>query len=353
MDAAKRAKALPAKAELDAGERGFAEGLLVDLVALLRTTRAGDLIAITTGSPAAAADLASWARFTGNAVVQSLETGGRTRFVVRSGAAPAEEPGLGAGRVGSRLWLYTNFDCNLACDYCCVRSSPRAERRELGLARVEQVVREAGELGVAEVFVTGGEPFLLPDIAATLAACAAAFPVTCLTNGMLFKGAKLESLRALPRDRVSLQVSLDSPSPPLHDLHRGAGTWERAWRGIRTARDEGFRVRIAATVDNEENERRFREFLDAERVAEDDRVVRRVALRGLAQEGVAVTRSDLVPEVTITANGVFWHPVGADDEDLLVTRAIFPLADAFREVERLVAEDRRFDATLASVFHCA
>ena len=28
-----------------------------------------------------------------------------------------------------RLWLYTNFDCNLACTYCCVSSSPRTPRR--------------------------------------------------------------------------------------------------------------------------------------------------------------------------------------------------------------------------------
>jgi hypothetical protein len=33
--------------------------------------------------------------------------------------------------LGSRLWLYTNFDCNLACDYCCARSSPRAPARRL------------------------------------------------------------------------------------------------------------------------------------------------------------------------------------------------------------------------------
>ncbi len=29
----------------------------------------------------------------------------------------------GAAPLGSRLWLYTNFDCNLACSYCCAGSS--------------------------------------------------------------------------------------------------------------------------------------------------------------------------------------------------------------------------------------
>src|SRR5262249_13696142 len=99
-------------------------------------------------------------------------------------------------------WLYTNFDCNLRCDYCCVRSSPKAPRRELGLARVKQIAREAAVLGVKEIFVTGGEPFLLEDIGEILAACGAAAPDTVLTNGMLFTGRRTESLRALPRDRI-------------------------------------------------------------------------------------------------------------------------------------------------------
>jgi hypothetical protein len=44
--------------------------------------------------------------------------------VLRYGEAPDE---VGEDRlVGSRLWLYTNFDCNLSCDYYCVRSLPRS-----------------------------------------------------------------------------------------------------------------------------------------------------------------------------------------------------------------------------------
>src|SRR5207253_3102187 len=93
--------------------------------------------------------------------------------------------------VGSRLWLYTNFDCNLSCDYCCVRSSPSAPRRELGLARVKRIAREGAELRVKEIFVTGGEPFVLPDVGEILLACAAAAPTTVLTNGMLFAGRRI------------------------------------------------------------------------------------------------------------------------------------------------------------------
>ena len=53
---------------------------------------------------------------------------------------------------------------------------------------MQRITREAPELGVKEIFVTGGEPFLLENISEILACCAAAAPTTVLTNGMLFAG---------------------------------------------------------------------------------------------------------------------------------------------------------------------
>ena len=243
-----------ANVELDAGTKTFASGLLPDLIAALRRSRKGDLVAVISSDPNIGPDLEAWCRFTYNSLVDMAVDEGRTRWVLRYGEAPEQ---VGEDRpIGSRLWLYTNFDCNLSCDYCCVRSSPKAPRRALGIERVRRIAVEAAELGVSEIFVTGGEPFMLPDIGEILAACAAAAPTTVLTNGMLFAGRRLETLRALPRERVTLQISLDSPTPERHDHHRGQGTWARTWKGIERARAEGFRVRLAATVSNELGGRR-------------------------------------------------------------------------------------------------
>ena len=119
------------------------------------------------------------------------------------------------------------------------------------------------------------------------------------------------------------------------------------------ARELGFRVRLAATVSTDEEAEEFRRFLDAEKIAEEDRVIRRIALRGAANEGLAVTRADLVPEVTITAEGVYWHPVGAEDADLLVTRDIFPLSESFAAVRRAFDREREHANKLAKIFNCA
>ena len=201
--------------------------------------------------------------------------------------------------------------------------------------------------------MTGGEPFLLEDISEILLCCAAVGPTTVLTNGMLFTGRRVESLRELPRDRIALQISLDSATPELHDVHRGPGTWARTREGIQRARAQGFRVRLAATVSTDAEAEEFRQFLDEDKIAAEDRVIRRIALRGSATEGIAVTRADLVPELTITAEGVYWHPVGAEDADLLVRRDIFPLSESFAAVRLAFEREGEHANQLARIFNCA
>jgi pyruvate-formate lyase-activating enzyme len=337
--------------DLDISRKTFASGLLPELIAVLRRSRPGDLVAVVGDEESIGPELETWCRFTGNPLQEVTVEQGRRRWIFRRGtvAVPAEDN----RPLGSRIWLYTNFDCNLRCDYCCVRSSPTAPRRALGVERVRRIVSEAARLGVGEFFVTGGEPFLLPDIGEILQACAAAAPTTVLTNGMLFTGRRLESLRRLPRRRVTLQISLDSPTPELHDRHRGKGSWERAWRGIERARAEGFRIRLAATVSDDREAREFDRFLDTQQIPAQDRVIRRVALRGFAEQGLALARADLVPEITITTDGVYWHPVGADDSDLFLTAEIFPLADAFDALRRALDRETEHRRRLATIFNCA
>ena len=63
-----------------------------------------------------------------------------------------------------KLWIYTNYDCNLSCSYCLAESTPQAQRRGLDLETAQQLVDEATALDFRQVFLTGGEPFILEDI---------------------------------------------------------------------------------------------------------------------------------------------------------------------------------------------
>jgi MoaA/NifB/PqqE/SkfB family radical SAM enzyme len=232
-----------------------------------------------------------------------------------------------------RLWIYTNFDCNLQCRYCVAMSGPRVERRLLAPAVFRRLVDEAVQTNVQELFVTGGEPFLLPDIAERLNYAAARLPTTVLSNAMLFTGRRLELLHQLSRT-VRVQVSLDAGEAEAHDAYRGAGSWERTVAGIRTLQALGFTVLIGSTETPANRDRldRLAAFVTALGIPLERHFVRPLAKRGHSREGLELTAADLEPELTVSREGVYWHPL-ALDADLLLTRRIFPLAAAWELLE--------------------
>jgi pyruvate-formate lyase-activating enzyme len=258
-------------------------------------------------------------------------------------------------RPGHRLWIYTNFHCNLACDYCCVESSPRAAPRVIDLNRFAATVDEARAGGFAQIYLTGGEPFLLLDLDDRIRVAAATLPTTILTNGMLWTGERRRRLELLPRDNVTLQISLDSATPALHDRHRGAGSFVRALDGIRVALDLGFRVRVSATLgaDCGSEERNLEALFDELGLADEQRVVRRVARQGAATRGLALSRASLIPEVCVHSAGIAWHPVAASDPAMQVAPAGTPLALATEAIRDEYRHHRITSDVIASTFPCA
>ncbi len=236
----------------------------------------------------------------------------------------------------SRLWVYTNYDCNLACRYCLVSSSPTTARRGLPLETFRRLVDEAYELGCQEVFLTGGEPAILPHLPEMIAYATQWMRTTVLTNGMLWRGARLARLAAVNHPNLTLQISVDSGTPDLHDYYRGAGTWAKTVAGIRLLREQGFRVRTG-TTETLHTRRRLEElttFLTDLGIPFEDQIVRPLARRGASRHGAVLAREDLVPELTVDVDGVYWHPVGPT-EDLRISDTIFPLRDVVARAEQL------------------
>jgi pyruvate-formate lyase-activating enzyme len=146
-----------------------------------------------------------------------------------------------------KLWIYTNYDCNLRCSYCVAKSSPNALRRAIGLANVRRLVDEAIALGFTDVFFTGGEPFILNEIYDMLAYASARIKTTVLTNAMIVRGPRLEKLVAIANDNLIVQVSLDGGRAEDHDAYRGVGAWAKTVEGIQLLQARGFRVRLSTT----------------------------------------------------------------------------------------------------------
>jgi MoaA/NifB/PqqE/SkfB family radical SAM enzyme len=240
-----------------------------------------------------------------------------------------------------KLWIYTNYDCNLRCSYCVAKSGPNAARRAIGLANVQRLVDEAVAQCFDHVFFTGGEPFLLNDIYEMLAFSSGRVKTTVLTNAMLLgqklpgsQQTRLERLSEIANDNLIIQVSLDGGRPEIHDAYRGAGTWAKAVEGIRLLQDAGFRVRLG-TTETPVNSAHLHELCEFHRslgIPDEDHFVRPLAKRGYSREGLELDRHNLVPELTVNLDGLFWHPLSTD-ADMQVSKQMFPLATAVERVQ--------------------
>jgi uncharacterized Fe-S cluster-containing radical SAM superfamily protein len=264
-------------------------------------------------------------------------------------------PPAGAAPLGTRLWLYTNFDCNLACDYCCSRSSPRAAARRLPVDVAARASEEFAGFGGRELLLTGGEPFLAPDLRALVETTTRWLPITILTNAMVFsRGSRRRTLESLDPTRVTMQVSLDSGTPGLHDRHRGPGAFERALAGIVLLRSLGFRVRVAATIDAADaaEEAGLHALLDAEGIPSADRLVRRVARTGFASWGVQLRLDSLWPEPTLAADGAWWHPVGIADHAMQVASTPLPVVTVLAVIHATLTDPSRDRTAALEAFRC-
>lgn len=326
--------------------------LAIDLLDRVGATAEGSTVQVAARTSDDVDFIDAWCRASGNSVLAVLAD----TVEIYRGSLADPTASLPAERLpGFRLWMYTNFHCNLACDYCCVASSPKAAPRELSAETVAEVVRQAAGVGMREIYLTGGEPFMSREIGAIVESCVEAAPTVMLTNGMLFRGARLRLLEAMPREGLVLQISVDSATPEVHDGHRGSGSWAKAIEGIRTARQLGFQVRMAVTVSagSSADEQALVDLCTELNVPSDDMVVRRVAAEGCATDGIVITRESVVPEICVTAEGIYWHPVAATNPTMRVSDSIFPLANAVTAMTDEFVGYRRRGDVLAASFPCA
>jgi pyruvate-formate lyase-activating enzyme/diadenosine tetraphosphatase ApaH/serine/threonine PP2A family protein phosphatase len=269
---------------------------------------------------------------------------------------------FGTAAFPPRLWVYTNFHCNLACDYCVVASSPRARRRSLGPERFRALVDEALDEGFREVYLTGGEPFLEPEIVSMLEYSSDRLPTVVLTNAMLFTGRRRRELGQLTgRDKLVIQTSLDGACASTHDAWRGRGSFDRAMNGIAYAQELGLPLRVAMTEtpENGGEVQALASLLAGLGIRGEDFAVRPLVRRGFAADepsGAKVDDAVLAPELTISADGVHWHPIGGDlvsSPDMLVAPGEVSLARAKQLiVERFLAL-RQADGTFPTAYRCA
>jgi MoaA/NifB/PqqE/SkfB family radical SAM enzyme len=159
------------------------------------------------------------------------------------------------------LQFQYDYTCNFKCRHCSVkRFQGKKESRFFTINDVKDLSRQADEMGLAHLVITGGEPLVFPDFDDLVKAVdPQKFYITSDTNGWFFDREKAGHLKSIGVDKI--QLSLDSLSPAEHDAFRRKDkSHERALRAIDAALDAGLNIIIQTVVSKERI--RSPEFID-------------------------------------------------------------------------------------------
>lgn len=157
------------------------------------------------------------------------------------------------------LWLNTGTLCNIECENCYIESSPRNDRLQFlepdeVRTYLDEIERE--NLDTREIGVTGGEPFVNPDIMVILEECLRRdYDVLVLTNAMQPMKNHREDLLELHRasgENLTLRVSLDHYKKEYHEAERGAGTWSDTLEGLKWLSSHDVSIAVAGRTRWEE-----------------------------------------------------------------------------------------------------
>jgi radical SAM protein with 4Fe4S-binding SPASM domain len=146
-----------------------------------------------------------------------------------------------------RVQYEINLLCNLKCVHCYCSASPQAPAG-MPTEFVLDLVRQASALGVINFDITGGEPLVRNDVAQIVRAISASGMIPGLLSNCTLVTRKL-ALELMEAGLASVQASLDSCTPEVHDEIRGKrGAFERALQGIQLFREVGVPLRISVTL---------------------------------------------------------------------------------------------------------
>ncbi|MEM2144665.1 MAG: radical SAM protein [Candidatus Jordarchaeaceae archaeon] len=138
--------------------------------------------------------------------------------------------------------------CNLKCKYCYANSNRYNALKDISLENWINILTECHKRGLRAVEVTGGEPLLYRDFLKLLEFISKLFIFEINTNGLLINEDTAKFISNLRPKTV--QVSLDSSIPEIHEFFRGKGTWKKVLKSIEMLRSFSIPVRISMTVSN-------------------------------------------------------------------------------------------------------
>lgn len=216
------------------------------------------------------------------------------------------------------LWFNTGTLCNLACVNCYIESTPKNDR--LLYLNVSDVVLYLDEIErekfpTFEIGLTGGEPFMNPDIINIMdEILRRGFKLLVLTNAMrpMMKWQnQILRLRDQYKDSLTLRVSIDHHRQDLHEEERGEKSWNPMLLGLKWLCENNFSIDIASRTrwgDTEFDLRKgFEEFFNLHRIPVDAYDRKQLMLFPEMDEKMPV------PEITTTC----WQILNVNPDDMM------------------------------------
>ncbi|MFQ5656995.1 MAG: radical SAM protein [Candidatus Methylomirabilales bacterium] len=150
------------------------------------------------------------------------------------------------------MWIQvTGTWCNLTCTHCLNSSGPNDPwLKRLDTETVMHSIKEGAELGIKEIYYTGGEPFLHKDMLLLIAHALEVAPTTVLTNGTLITDQVADRLAALAQSSpysLEIRISIDDVDAEKNDRIRGKGALAKAVRAFRLLHSRSLLPILTAT----------------------------------------------------------------------------------------------------------
>jgi SynChlorMet cassette radical SAM/SPASM protein ScmF len=149
------------------------------------------------------------------------------------------------------LYFYLTEGCNLRCRHCWIEPKFQTEKKKYAALEprlLRHIVRQAKELGLRGVKLTGGEPLMHPRIGEILGILREeTLDLTVETNGVLCSPELVHELQRSNLRHIS--VSLDGADAKTHEWVRGVeGCFDAALQGIKNLVETGIRPQVIMSL---------------------------------------------------------------------------------------------------------
>ncbi len=147
------------------------------------------------------------------------------------------------------LFIEMTKRCNLLCKHCYVDDSSKfSSRNQFNSRELEGLIFQADELGVMEVQLTGGEPFMLSYTTSIIEKLQhLLLPCSVFTNATMLTEEFLEHVKTMPYG-IIFYISLHGPEEIHDDFCRVEGSYQKAMSAINRLLKVGCDVRINTAV---------------------------------------------------------------------------------------------------------